>query len=333
MDDFELLGVNADSSPDVIKKAYRSLAKKYHPDVAGGSAESHEKFVEINAAFDRVNSGNPIRKPGVRKAASSTRKWTPPDFGKETGETSRSRRETRQDDSSASTRGARQSSTSSSSDQQARSQRNSYSRGEAPKYTRQTRQQDKGPDENRDERVARAAQEKAQREASKASQQKTDYPRQERAGAPTSYAQEVEMQPTQKEDMQKVLEKRMQQEAYRRVTQMTGVYPDPRRKINTDRGDLPGFHMVDKISFKDGRVQLHLTGDAKSGRNIIAMPELSKTQNNSVRQGREIRLVDISAETAGKQSIHFTGRDNMKFEVLFGQERQKARTSAQDARV
>lgn len=47
-DYYEILGVNKNASDDEIKKAYRKLAHKYHPDKSGGDAE---KFKEINAAY------------------------------------------------------------------------------------------------------------------------------------------------------------------------------------------------------------------------------------------------------------------------------------------
>ena len=47
-DYYDILGVNKNSSDDEIKKAYRKLAHKHHPDKTGGDAE---KFKEINAAY------------------------------------------------------------------------------------------------------------------------------------------------------------------------------------------------------------------------------------------------------------------------------------------
>jgi molecular chaperone DnaJ len=50
-DYYEILGVKKDASPDDIKKAFRQLARKYHPDLNKGSKEAEEKFKEINEAY------------------------------------------------------------------------------------------------------------------------------------------------------------------------------------------------------------------------------------------------------------------------------------------
>jgi molecular chaperone DnaJ len=51
-DYYEVLGVSKDSSADEIKKAYRKLAKKYHPDMNPGDAEAEQNFKEVNEAYD-----------------------------------------------------------------------------------------------------------------------------------------------------------------------------------------------------------------------------------------------------------------------------------------
>lgn len=50
-DPYEVLGVPQNASDDEIKAAYRRLAKKYHPDVNGGSAEAERKMKEVNEAY------------------------------------------------------------------------------------------------------------------------------------------------------------------------------------------------------------------------------------------------------------------------------------------
>jgi molecular chaperone DnaJ len=51
-DYYEVLGVNRDASEEEIKKAYRKLAMKYHPDRNPGSKEGEEKFKEAKEAYE-----------------------------------------------------------------------------------------------------------------------------------------------------------------------------------------------------------------------------------------------------------------------------------------
>lgn len=77
---YEILGVSADATQDEIKKSFRHLALKYHPDKNGNSEESKQKFMKIVEAYEVLSNdqarktydGNSMRKPGP------TPRWTPP---------------------------------------------------------------------------------------------------------------------------------------------------------------------------------------------------------------------------------------------------------------
>ena len=51
MDYYEILGVSRDATQSEIKRAYRRLAREYHPDVNSGSEEAQEKFKKISEAY------------------------------------------------------------------------------------------------------------------------------------------------------------------------------------------------------------------------------------------------------------------------------------------
>ena len=53
-DPYEVLGVSRSASDAEIKKAFRALAKKHHPDTKGGDTAAQKRFQEISAAYDIV---------------------------------------------------------------------------------------------------------------------------------------------------------------------------------------------------------------------------------------------------------------------------------------
>jgi len=59
-DYYQILGVSRDAPQDDIRKAFRKLARQYHPDVAKDKKKSEEKFKEINEAYEVL--GDPAKR-------------------------------------------------------------------------------------------------------------------------------------------------------------------------------------------------------------------------------------------------------------------------------
>ena len=57
-DYYEVLGISKGASESEIKKAYRSMAKKYHPDMNPGDSEAEAKFKEVNEAYDVLSDAD-----------------------------------------------------------------------------------------------------------------------------------------------------------------------------------------------------------------------------------------------------------------------------------
>jgi curved DNA-binding protein len=53
---YEILGLHQSASQDEIKKSYRKLVKKYHPDLNPGNKEAEKKFKEVSHAFDLIGT-------------------------------------------------------------------------------------------------------------------------------------------------------------------------------------------------------------------------------------------------------------------------------------
>ncbi len=97
VDFYAVLGVDADASADTISEAFRALAKRLHPDVAGGAGADAVRFTEVTAAYDvlsdperrrdydrvraetqpRAAAPLPTRHPRPAATPATRRRWSP----------------------------------------------------------------------------------------------------------------------------------------------------------------------------------------------------------------------------------------------------------------
>lgn len=57
-DPYKVLGLSPGASDEEVTKAYRKLAKKYHPDLNPDDKEAAKKMSEINAAYEQIKNGD-----------------------------------------------------------------------------------------------------------------------------------------------------------------------------------------------------------------------------------------------------------------------------------
>ncbi len=77
---YEILGIVPDATQEDIKKSFRHLALKYHPDKNGNSEESKQKFMKIVEAYEVLSNEQSRTKYDGEALGSQVRapRWTPP---------------------------------------------------------------------------------------------------------------------------------------------------------------------------------------------------------------------------------------------------------------
>ena len=55
-DPYKVLGLGPNATDDEVKRAYRALAKKYHPDLNPGDQEAARRMQEVNEAYDQIKN-------------------------------------------------------------------------------------------------------------------------------------------------------------------------------------------------------------------------------------------------------------------------------------
>ena len=73
-DYYQILGVSKDATEKEIKKAYRRLARQYHPDVNPDAPDAEAKFKEVNEAYEVL--GDPDKRARYDQIGNSYQQWT-----------------------------------------------------------------------------------------------------------------------------------------------------------------------------------------------------------------------------------------------------------------
>lgn len=84
-DFYKILGVKKDVAPDELKKTYRKLARKYHPDSNAGDAKAESRFKEVSEAYSVLNDPEQRKEYDAVRAMGSGARFTAPGGGGASG--------------------------------------------------------------------------------------------------------------------------------------------------------------------------------------------------------------------------------------------------------
>lgn len=74
-DPYKVLGLKRNASKEEAKKAYKKLARKYHPDLNQSNPEAEEKFKEINQAWESINNPSQKKQGGFEDLRQKWQQW------------------------------------------------------------------------------------------------------------------------------------------------------------------------------------------------------------------------------------------------------------------
>lgn len=80
-DPYSVLGISRDATPEEIKKAYRTQAKKYHPDLHPDDPVAAQKMNEVNEAYDMLTNPEKYEKRRAQEQAYSQRQSSSQGYG------------------------------------------------------------------------------------------------------------------------------------------------------------------------------------------------------------------------------------------------------------
>ncbi len=95
---YEILGVSPNATKDEVTKAYRKLAKKYHPDLNPGDEAAARRMSEINAAYDDIKNGRTSSSYGSSDTSPGSSRSSYPSYSSGWEQYQRSRQESAADD-------------------------------------------------------------------------------------------------------------------------------------------------------------------------------------------------------------------------------------------